>query len=354
MLRRVFFALLISHHLKNIYNYCNLEFIVIFFMLENIFIYIILALISFFPIVIWAYIFSYIDDNPLNKKRFFVGVLWWAIAVVPILHMDKILEILDFKYLNIFYFVSEIKWLFTSLEFWISMSLFLLIIVLFSFLLWWFINRFKEISKIYFKNILVFLVFIWLLSVTIFILNILFSKIDFAISNPINFGNIIFDSFKLIVFYYLLIAFIEESSKHFNFLQSSVLSINSIKDWVLYAIFVALWFSLIENMLYLYNYYIAYWMNSELIKIYFFRSAFSVIVHVLSSSVVAYYFSKALLLYREKDLSLPYLKIFSFWLLISILLHLVFDVALTLGFGTIMFIYFIWGYLYVSSIFYKE
>jgi RsiW-degrading membrane proteinase PrsW (M82 family) len=107
-------------------------------------------------------------------------------------------------------------------------------------------------------------------------------------------------------------------------------------------------------MLYLYNYYIVYWINSELLKIYFFRSAFSVIVHILSSSVVAYYFSKALLLYRDKDLSLPYLKIFSYWLLISILLHLIFDVALTLGFSIVMFLYFIGGYLYVSSIFYKE
>ena len=323
-------------------------------MLENIFIYIILALISFFPIVIWAYIFSYIDDNPLNKKRFFVGVIWWALSVVPILYMDKILSVLDFKYLNIFYFVSEIKGFFTSLEFWLSLSLFLLIIALFSFLFWWFISKFREISKIYLKNILVFLFFILLLSFVVFILNILFSNVDIDITNPIAFGDIIFNSFKLIVFYYLIVAFIEESSKHFNFLQSSVLSINSIKDGVLYAIFVALWFSLIENMLYLYNYYIVYWLSSELIKIFFFRSVFSVIVHILSSSVVAYYFSKAFLLYREKDLSLPYLKIFSFWLLVSILLHLVFDVALTLGFGTIMFIYFIWGYLYVSSIFYRE
>ena len=323
-------------------------------MLENIFIYIILSLISFFPIVIWAYIFSYIDNNPLNKKRFFVGVLWWILSVVPILYMDKILDFLNFKYLNIFYFVSQVKWFLTSIEFWLSMSLFLFIIVLFSFLLWWFVRQFRKIIKIYLKNILVFLVFIWLLSIIIFLLNIVFSYFNFNISRSIYFGDIIFNSFKLIVFYYLLVAFIEESSKHFNFLQSSVLSINSIKDWVLYAIFVALWFSLVENMLYLYNYYTVHWINSELIKIYFFRSVFSVIVHILSSSVVAYYFSKALLLYRDRDLSLPYLKIFSFWLFISILLHLVFDVALTIWFSIVMFIYFIWGYLYVSSIFYKE
>ena len=323
-------------------------------MLENIFIYIILALISFFPIVIWAYIFSYIDDNPINKKRFFIGIIWWALAVVPILHMDKILNILDFKYLNIFYFASQIKGFLTSMEFWLSLSLFLLVIVVFSFIFWSFLSKRREIIKVYLKNLLVFLFFIWILSFVVFLLNIIFSRFDFLVADSIYFWNIIFNSFKLIVFYYLIVAFIEESSKHFNFLQSSVLQIKNIKDWVLYAIFIALWFSFIENILYLYNYYISYWLTWELVKIYFFRSMFSVIVHILASSVVAYYFSKSLLLYREKDLSLPYLKIFSFWILISILLHLIFNVSLSLGFSFIMFIYFIWGYLYVSSIFYKE
>ncbi|MDR1945046.1 MAG: hypothetical protein LBQ59_02995 [Candidatus Peribacteria bacterium] len=53
-------------------------------------------------------------------------------------------------------------------------------------------------------------------------------------------------------------------------------------------------------------------------------------VHILSSSVIAYYFSKALILYRDKDLSFSYLKIFCFGLVISILLHLIFDVFLSL------------------------
>ncbi|MGB2110957.1 MAG: hypothetical protein ACPHY8_03590 [Patescibacteria group bacterium] len=47
----------------------------IIFPMKEIFFYILLAAISFFPMVIWAYIFSYIDDNQLNKKRFFVGIL---------------------------------------------------------------------------------------------------------------------------------------------------------------------------------------------------------------------------------------------------------------------------------------
>lgn len=177
---------------------------------------------------------------------------------------------------------------------------------------------------------------------------------DFSIEEPLLFWNIVFDTFKLIIFYYLIVAFIEETSKHFNFLQSSVFYIKTIKDWVLYAIFVALWFGFIENLLYLYNFYITYGLSSELLRLYFYRSAFSIIVHVLSSSIIAYYFSRALLLYREKDLSLPYLKIFSFGLFVSIILHLFFDVALTMWFTFVIFLYFIWGYLYVSSIFYKD
>lgn len=321
--------------------------------MKDIFFYIILALISFFPIVIWAYIFSYIDDNPLNKKRFFVWVLWWGLSVVPILHMEKILNIIDIKYFNTFYFASQIKDFLTSMQFWISLALFLLVIVLFSFLLWNFFLRFKEILKIYIKNILVFLVFIAGISVIIFGFNYLLNFINFEIEQWINFWNIVFNSLKLIVFYYFIVAFIEEASKHFNFVQSSVLEIDSIKNGVLYAIFVALGFALIENMLYLYNYYSQVGLSWELLKLYFMRSTFAVIVHVLSSSIVAYYFSKALLEYKDKDLSFPYLKIFLFGLFISIMLHMIFDVALTLGFGMVMFIYFIWWYLYVSGIFYN-
>ncbi len=322
--------------------------------MNDIFLYIMLAIISFFPIVIWAYSFVFIDDNPINKKRFFLGILGWALAVFPILNMDKILDILDFKYLNVFYFAAQIQNFFTTLEFWISLSIFLVLLILFSFLLGWFYKNKRQILNIYLKSFFVFLFFIFVSVIFIFLLNFVFQNFNFNIENPVAFWNIIFDTLKLIIFYYFIVAFIEESAKHFNFLQSDVLKIKSIKDWVLYSIFIALWFSFVENILYLYNYYQVYWLSWELLKLYFYRSTFSVVVHVLSSSIVAYYFSKALLLYKEKNLSFPYLKIFLYWLTVSVLLHLFFDVFLTLGFTFVIFLYFVWGYLYVSSIFYKE
>ncbi len=321
----------------------------------NIFLYIILGLISFFPIVIWAYSFAFISDNPLNKKRFLFWILGWALSVFPILYLDKIIDFFwSFNLLNVFLIVSKIKTFFSSLEFFVSLSIILVIIILFSLIFWKILFKNKWVFKIYFKNFLVFLAFIFFLSLAVFFSNFLLKIIDFPISETISFGNIVFNTFRLIIFYYLIVAFIEESSKHFNFLGSSALEIKSIKSGVESAIFIALWFSFIENLLYLYNYFIIYSLDFQFVKLYFFRSVFSVIVHILCSSIVAYYFSKALLLYREKELSFPYLKIFVFGLIVSIFLHLFFDVALSLGFSLVLFIYFIWGYLYVSSIFYKK
>ena len=319
---------------------------------------ILITLISLFPIVLWAYAFSYVDNNPINKKRFLIGVLWWALSVFPILYMERVIDIFKIDYLNIFYFVYNLKGIFSTLEFWISLSVFLLFLVLVSFFLWGFVHKFKAIFIHYIRNIVVFLFLILFLSLFIFIFNYLSTFVNFSIdmgwAHSVVFWDMIFNTFKLIVFYYLLVAFIEETSKHFNFIQSSILYIDSIKTWVLYAIFVALWFSLVENVLYLYSIYSSIGMWSELLYTYFFRSVFSVMVHVLASSVVAYYFSKALLLFREKDLSLPYLKVFLTWLFISILLHLVFDVAITMWYSFVIILYFIGWYLYVSSIFYRE
>ena len=267
----------------------------------NVVFFILLALISFFPILIWAYSFAYIDQNPLNKKRFLVGIFWWILSVFPILYMWNIINFLDSKYLNIFYFLSQIKGFISSLEFWFSLSLFIFLIVILSFAFWFLLLRKKVIFKIYLKNFLVFVFFIIILSIFIFLLNFILGFFDFQIQNSSSFWWIIFDTFRLIMFYYLIVCFLEEASKHFNFLQSSIFSLENVKSWVENAIFVALWFSFVENILYLYNFYEKFWLNFWLVKIYFFRSIFSVIVHVLCSSIVT----------KKNDLFFRILKYFS-------------------------------------------
>ena len=322
-------------------------------MIENIISIILITFISLIPIVIWWYIFSYIDNSSLSRKRFSVWLIWWAISVIPILFLDKILESPEFSFLNIFEKIinnNTITWL---LSFSLSLILFLFIIAWIAFIAVSWTNRSKEILKIYIKNIIYFSGFIWLLSILVFI----FAKSwiwAWEIKNSQNFWELIFDTFKLIIFYYLLVAFIEEASKHFNFLQSSVLNIKTVQNWVLYTIFVALWFALIENILYLYSNFQNNWLSMELASTYFHRSIFSVMVHVLCSSIVWYSFSKAYIESGFSKLNIRHLKTFFWWLSLWILLHLIFDVSLTLNFSFMIMIYFIWGYLYISSIFYKE
>ena len=176
-----------------------------FFMIQNIFTYLLIAGITFFPIVVWAYIFSFIDENPINRKRFYLGLFWWIISVVPILYIDKIINFLKIKYLNTFYFITEIKDFLSWMEFIYSLTLFFWLIVICSFLFGFIFHLCKDIFKIYLKNIWVFLFFIFVLSFFIFILNFWLVWFDFQVSTEAsaNFWNIVFNSFKLLIFYYL-------------------------------------------------------------------------------------------------------------------------------------------------------
>lgn len=326
-------------------------------MILNIINIFLIWLIAFIPIVLWAYIFSYNEYNIENKKRFIIWIIWWIFAVFPILYISDFLESFNLDFLNIFYYFHNLSSFFDIFHISLSMFLFLLFIVSLSFIFWLFIHKFRNSIKIYFKNIIVFFFFIVFISVFAYLLNILFwafTNLNFSVSDNLYFWDLFFNSFKLIIFYYIIIAFIEESSKHFNFLQSSVYKINSIQKWVLYSIFVALWFAFIENILYLYSIFKTEGLSFSLVYTYFFRSIFSVMVHIFCSSLVSYYFTKAFLLYKHKDLSFPYLKIFIFWLFMWISLHAIFDITLSLWFAFVIFVYFIFWYLYVSSIFYKD
>lgn len=315
-----------------------------------------IILISFIPIVFWAYIFSDISEKELNKKRFIVWIFAWGLSVIPILYMSKIIDFIKLQSLDFFESASNIEGIFSSLYFGLSLSLFLLIVVFLSFIIWIIFRKNIWLLSAYFKNFILFLFFVWIISVVFYLLNLVSTDIWF-LNNQIEniyFWETLFNTFKLIIFYYVLIAFIEEASKHFNFIWTSILDIKNVQDWVIYAIFIALGFSFIENILYFNNLYIQSWLSFELTKTYFFRSIFSIMVHVFCSSVIAYFFTKAYLLYKKQNKLFPYLKTFLIGLSIWILLHFIFDFAITIGFSFVIILYFVIWYLYVSSIFYKD
>lgn len=311
-----------------------------------------LAFISFIPIVFWAYIFSYIDENIATRKRFFYGILAGILSVIPLLWIEKVVSY--FPSFNIFQEVA-------SLNIWIEniflIFLFLILILVFA-ISSWFLNLWewkKEKIELLLKNIFGFSIFSLLLVLFFILLEKLFSffpNINIE-SSGVSFQDISFNSLQLVIFYYCIIGFIEEWSKHFHFLWSGILKSKNPKDLVLISIFVALGFSFIENILYLKHIYENTWWSQELIRTYFFRSSFSLMLHVLCSSVLSYLFSRVWI-QNTKSMNWYFIKIFLTGIVLSVWLHAFFDIALSFWLSIFIFFYFVWGYLYVSSIFYKE
>lgn len=309
---------------------------------------ILVILFAFFPVVIWAYIFSYIDDSKLSKKRFLSGIFAGALSVGPIIYMEQILEFLRLESINIFSFLGTVWSISNWLPSFISLTLFLVFFICLSLLTQLLFKRKIQLNQQYIKSISVSF---WSIIVILF----LFCFMDFIpflsseISSIVRLDSVILDSLKLVIAYYIIIAFIEEGSKYFQFLGWNSLKPENIKVGILYAIFIALWFSFVENILYIYFMYTNTWLSGELFKLYFFRWVFSIVLHVLCSVVFAYASLRAF--YFSSSVQL---KTFVIGGAISIALHALFDISITLGFPIIMIVYFIGGYLYVSSLFYSE
>ena len=61
-----------------------------------------IVIITFLPILIWGYVFSYLDNSPLGSRRFAIGILAGALSVVPVLFMQDIITALHLESWNIF------------------------------------------------------------------------------------------------------------------------------------------------------------------------------------------------------------------------------------------------------------
>ena len=166
---------------------------------------------------------------------------------------------------------------------------------------------------------------------------------------------VVFGTLKLVLFYYIIIAIIEETSKHFSVLTSSLPRIDSVKKWVLFSIFIALGFGFIENILYLKN--IAeqsgLW-SSGVLTTWIFRSIFSLMTHIICSVIVGLYFSRAFIAYNALPRILQYARTLLYWFSFSIIAHAIFDISLTVWFTGIIFIYFFGGYMGITRIFYED
>lgn len=317
-------------------------------MIEIIFKILVISIICFFPILIWGYVFSYFENSNLNTKKFLSWIIAWWISVFPVLFIDSFFSwfLKDF---NIFYLISELApWI----QIFLSISIIWIIVAALAAIFWWvfFTSNFLDSRKTFFKNILIFLGFS-IIFVGIYLILWLIPWFNNNVKNPLEISWNIFNTLRLLISYYLVIGFVEELSKHFNFLSSSLRDSITIKKWVLYSIFVALGFWFVENIFYVYTILSRNWLDSGLFTTFIFRSIFSLSVHIICSVLVWYYFIKA---YKQTTKLVDYIKVFFVWILIWIFMHWLFDVMMTLGITIFIFLYFIFNYMYTTGIFYKE
>lgn len=309
----------------------------------------VISLITLLPIIIWAYIFSYIDWDRLNKQRFIVGILAWIISVLPIIYFEQIFSFLNLSFILKIFQNFNLMWYFSLVV------LFFVFILIFSYLYsLLFKKSFKIIWKYITSSFLIFVVFTILSSFFLYILDYLNIFTYFSVWKfDIIFSWASITSFRLVLFYYLFIALIEELSKHTNFLWTSLNYINNIQKWVLYAFFVTLGFVFLENILYIYNVYLSTGFSTSFYFVYFTRSVFSLMLHIFCSALLTYYFARAYFKYW-KIISIGFIKSLLIWILFAVFWHAFFDLSLEFWWTYMMLIYFLFWYFYITSIFYKQ
>lgn len=315
-----------------------------------------IAIIAFLPVLFWGYIFTYIDSSHLNRKRFILGIVAWIFWVLPIYYFEDILAFLHLDFLNIFFYARHMESIGDMFFLILSFLLFFFLLVFCSFILAVLLRAFLRSFRLYVKDMFIFslfLIFAWFLFYILHLVFSFFPWINKLIDTNLWLGNMSFNTIKLLIFYYLLIGIIEEMSKHFNFLSTGILGIKNEKQLVLYSLFVALWFSFLENIFYFFYYANHYWINTSFLGFYFSRSVFSIILHILCSSLLAYSFSR--IFFQDRIfVCISSIKVFFGWIFLAIFLHAFFDIALSVWFSAVSYFYFIGGYLYVSSIFYRK
>ena len=172
-------------------------------------------------------------------------------------------------------------------------------------------------------------------SLLIFSLSLYISGSDPLIRE--RFGDIIFYSYTAIIWYYLVISLLEEGVKFIGWYGFySTLWDLDLRVLISVAICISLWFAFFENILYSIFYVKENSIDYSLITLIFFRSIFSVLLHIFASAcmVIAFYY----ILYSKKIYILR-IWLFGCFIILSILGHSIYDLGLTFGHTWVIFLY---------------
>jgi RsiW-degrading membrane proteinase PrsW (M82 family) len=323
-------------------------------MWQNFFTILIIIFWASIPIILWGYLFSYFWEGMQERKKFFLWIFAWIVSVFPVLILKEFWTQFQEIGINIFTYIANLANFQNYFWAFVSLCILLFLVSVFPFLIS-FQNNYKLRGKIFWRNLLIFgwffIVLLWIFFLGEKFFDI-FSGLDVPVEKNLSVWDVVFNSLKLVLFYYCIIALIEELSKFFCFKYSKYFSITSVKDGVLFAMFVALGFAFLENILYFYSVYSSQWATQSLVGIYISRNIFSLILHVLCSSVFAYFFTQAYLKYHN-SFDKNFLKILGKWFLLALFLHAGFNIFLTLDMTFMIFLYVIGSYFTITYFFYE-
>jgi len=310
----------------------------------------------FVPILIWGYFFWYRKESQKDgKKRFYLWLISGWLSVFPVLYLERIIAFFEWSTLDIFAAASGLTFSRVPMLFLSFMS----ICVLFS-LVAFVVLYIPPLTlgkiKTFFRRLGIFSCFFLVVSIGLYIGGNILGQVGFfqkEVGETISFWKIVFRSLLWVILYYMLVGILEELSKFFFFSYEKHLASFSKQQAITSAIYVALWFGFVENILYLYTIYEMHGWGGYFLQIYFLRNVFSIFLHILCSVIFARSFY--LLYYRfSGKYTARFLWTLFCGFFFSFTIHALFDIFLTVWVGSVLVIYALGGYFYLSGLFYRE
>jgi len=160
-------------------------------------------------------------------------------------------------------------------------------------------------------------------------------------------GNV-FVTFSSIILVYVFVALLEETMKHVS-LYGSINALFERKDILLFAVYSALGFVFLENIVYLSHIGENSGFGSSFFGTLASRSIVSLLLHVFASLILALGFIK-----YSKLGGFPAMIAFVQGLLGAVFVHALFNVSLTYGKSGIIMLYIFIGYFFFTKVFLDE
>ena len=295
------------------------------------------------PIVFWMFVFTTIFPNSISKLQFVWGILIGAFSSLPfVFHQGSFLwgileNIFSALLVNSFFWVVQ------------NLSLIFISLIFVYFIAWYFFqDSHKRYNKIFLYSGIILFWIVILGSLISLGLQTLLPNIS---QTSVGYGWIItFVSVGWIFAYYIVIALIEEGNKYISSLSFSGKRdyFCVLEKYLALSACVALGFSFFENMVYAYFYLRESWVQFWLLSLVFFRSIFTIILHLMSSILFAlgfWYVMRALTFQTAKNIFRAGIFIF-----LGIMSHVLFDSALVFWYMAFLLFYIFLMYLLISYI----